>query len=53
MTDPADRPPTDEQQGADRHDVTRQDETVGVVEAAHLMGTTTEAVRARLRRCTL
>jgi len=53
MTDPADRPPTDEQQDADRPDVTRQDATVGVVEAAHLLGTTTDAVRARLRRGTL
>jgi len=57
MTDPADRPPTEEQQDgqqdADRHDVTRQDATVGVVEAAHILGTTTDAVRARLRRGTL
>jgi hypothetical protein len=53
MTDPADRTPTDEQQDADRPDVTRQDATVGVVEAAHLLGTTTDAVRARLRRGTL
>lgn len=53
MTDPADRPPTDEQQDADRPDVTRQDATVGVVEAAHILGTTTDAVRARLRRGTL
>ncbi len=53
MTDTADRPPTDEQQDADRPDVTRQDATVGVVEAAQLLGTTTDAVRARLRRGTL
>ena len=53
MTDPADRTPTDEQQDADRPDVTRQDATVGVVEAAQLLGTTTDAVRARLRRGTL
>ena len=53
MTDPADRPPTDEQQDADRPDVTRQDAAVGVVEAAYLLGTTTDAVRARLRRGTL
>jgi hypothetical protein len=48
-----DRTPTGEQQDADRLDVTRQDATVGVVEAAHLLGTTTDAVRARLRRGTL
>ncbi len=57
MNDPADRTPTDKQQDgqqdADRPDVTRQDATVGVVEAAHLLGTTTDAVRARLRRGTL
>jgi hypothetical protein len=52
-----DRTPTGEQQDTtvenDRPDVTRQDATVGVVEAAHLLGTTTDAVRARLRRGTL
>ena len=53
MTDHTDRTPTEEQQDADRPDVTRQDATVGVVEAAHLLGTTTDAVRARLRRGTL
>ncbi len=53
----SDRTPTGEQQDTtvenDRLDVTRQDATVGVVEAAHLLGTTTDAVRARLRRGTL
>ncbi len=53
----SDRTPTGEQQDTtvenDRPDVTRQDATVGVVEAAHLLGTTTDAVRARLRRGTL
>ncbi len=57
MSDHTDRTPTEEQQDgrqdADRPDVTRQDATVGVVEAAHLLGTTTDAVRARLRRGTL
>jgi len=57
MTDHPDRTPTDAQQegrqDTDRPDVTRQDATVGVVEAAHLLGTTTDAVRARLRRGTL
>ena len=57
MTDHTDRTPTDAQQegrqDTDRPDVTRQDATVGVVEAAHLLGTTTDAVRARLRRGTL
>jgi len=53
MSDHTDRTPTDEQQDTDRPDVTRQDATVGVVEAAHLLGTTTDAVRARLRRGTL
>lgn len=57
MTDHTDRTPTEEQQDgrqdADRPDATRQDATVGVVEAAHLLGTTTDAVRARLRRGTL
>jgi hypothetical protein len=52
-----DRTPTGEQQDTtvenDRPDVTRQDATVGVVEAAHLLGITTDAVRARLRRGTL
>lgn len=57
MTDPTDRTPTvtrqDDQHDTDRPDVTRQDATVVVVEAAHLLGTTTDAVRARLRRGTL
>jgi hypothetical protein len=57
MSDHTDRTPTEEQQDgrqdADSPDVTRQDATVGVVEAAHLLGTTTDAVRARLRRGTL
>jgi len=57
MIDPTDRIPTEEQQDGrqdtDRPDVMRQDATVGVVEAAHLLGTTTDAVRARLRRGTL
>ncbi len=57
MTDHTDRTPTEEQQDgrqdADRPDVTRQDATVDVVEAAHLLGTTTDAVRAKLRRGTL
>ncbi len=57
MSDPTDRTPTDVQQDGrqdtDRPAVTRQDATVGVVEAAHLLGTTTDAVRARLRRGTL
>jgi len=57
MSDHTDRTPTEEQQDgrqdADRPDVTRQDATVGVVEAAQLLGVTTDAVRARLRRGTL
>ena len=57
MTDHTDRTPTEEQQDArqdgDRRDATRQDATVGVVEAAQLLGVTTDAVRARLRRGTL
>ncbi len=57
MTDPTDRTPTEAQQDgrqdADRPDVTRQDATVGVVEAARLLGITTDAVRARLRRGTI
>jgi hypothetical protein len=49
MTD-TDRQPTGEQQDTD---ATRQDATVGVVEAAQRLGITTDAVRSRLRRGTL
>jgi hypothetical protein len=52
-----DRTPTGEQQDTtvdgDRTDGTRQDATVGVVEAARILGVSTDAVRARLRRGTL
>ena len=57
MNDTTDRTPTEDQQDtrqdADRTDATRQDATVGVVEAARLMGVTPDAVRSRLRRGTL
>ncbi len=53
MTDPADRTPTEEQQDAGRPDATRQDATVGVIEAARMLGVSTDAIRARLRRGTL
>ncbi len=45
-----DRIPTDPRQDAD---VMRQDATVGVIEAARMLGVSTDAVRARLRRGTL
>jgi hypothetical protein len=50
MTEPTDTTPTVMQHDID---ATRQDATVGVIEAARLLGVTTDAVRARLRRGSL
>ncbi len=49
-----DRTPTGQPtEGRQDTDATRQDATVGVVEAARILGVTADAVRSRLRRGTL
>jgi len=53
MSDNSDRTPTDDQQDSDSPDATQQDATVGVFEAARILGVTTDAVRSGLRRGTI
>ncbi len=53
MSDNSDRTPTDDQQDSDSPDATQQDATVGVFEAARILGVTTDAVRSGLLRGTI
>lgn len=53
MSEPIDRTTTDTQRDDRRPVATRQDAAVGVMQAALILGITTDAVRSTLRRGTL